>query len=78
MFSYVTSEAFKRPKRSQLLTTLHLFVLDLQGCQAGLELREAEGELGLELRLGGNLGHLTGSGTRSEPSEHHCPEKAQV
>lgn len=36
-----------------------LLVFDLQGCQAGLELSEAEGELSLDLRLGSNLGHLT-------------------
>lgn len=46
---------------SVLLT--HLLVLDLQGGQAGLQLREAEAELRLELLLGGDLGHLTGSGT---------------
>lgn len=41
-----------------------LFVLYLQGRQAGLQLRETEGELSLDLRLGGDLGHLTGSGQR--------------
>lgn len=43
-----------------------LFILYLQGRQAGLELGETEGELSLDLRLGGNLGHLTGSGGRTD------------
>lgn len=43
-----------------------LFVLYLQGRQAGLQLRETEGELSLDLRLGGDLGHLTGSGQRTD------------
>ena len=47
----------------------HLFILDLQRRQAGLELSETEGELGLDLRLGGDLGHLTGSDTTTSPSE---------
>lgn len=48
-----------------------LFVLDLQGRQAGLELREAKRELGLDLWLGGNLGHLTGSRTTTGQSGNH-------
>lgn len=43
-----------------------LFILDLQRRQAGLELCEAQGELRLDLRLGGDLGHLTGSGKKEQ------------
>lgn len=47
-----------------------LFILDLQRRQAGLELCEAQGELRLDLRLGGNLGHLTGSGKKNRILEN--------
>lgn len=59
---------------SQIIThrcVSDLFVLDLQGRQAGLELREAKRELGLDLWLGGNLGHLTGSRTTTGQSGNH-------
>lgn len=49
-----------------------LFVLYLQRRQAGLQLREAEVELGLDLRLGRDLGHLTGSQTTTGQSGNHC------
>lgn len=48
-----------------------LLILYLQRRQAGLELCEAEGQLSLDLRLGGNLGHLTGSRTTTEQSGNH-------
>lgn len=55
-----------------------LLILYLQRRQAGLELREAQGELSLDLRLGGNLGHLTGSGTRTGQSGSHTPERPKL
>lgn len=42
------------------LSWSNLFILNLQRGQPGLELSETEGELGLDLLLGDNLGHLTG------------------
>lgn len=51
-----------------------LFVLYLQGRQAGLELREAQVELSLDLWLGGNLGHLTGNVEQEEVTPSPKPE----
>lgn len=54
----------------------HLLVLDLQRGQSGLELSEAEGELSLDLLLGDDLGHLTGStGTQDEERSRLAPTK---
>lgn len=49
----------------------HLLVLDLERRQAGLQLRESQRELGLDLLLRHDLGHLTGSGGQPIVSQQH-------
>lgn len=49
----------------------HLLVLDLERRQAGLQLRESQRELGLDLLLRHDLGHLSGSGGQPTVSQQH-------